>query len=140
MWRRYAPDIWKGGDDRSREKEQTMSRFRDLPGGHDRATYSWPRVSCIHPEHGVYEMDVHCLRGPEGAWLIAFLGYNTPSSTERRRQIDQVAEVAREMGDVIEPLEESDISRELAVDLAAKFYANPGTNLIIMQVPREYEN
>ena len=36
-----------------------MTRFRDLPGGINRATYAWPIVSVIHPEHGVYEMDVH---------------------------------------------------------------------------------
>ena len=41
-----------------------MARFRDLPGGIDRATYGWPHVSCIHPEHGVYKMDVHRLRSP----------------------------------------------------------------------------
>jgi hypothetical protein len=26
-----------------------------LPGGIARAKYMWPRISCIHPEHGVYE-------------------------------------------------------------------------------------
>lgn len=53
-----------------------MTRFRDLPGGIDRARYLWPIVSCIHPEHGVYEMAVHCLRSPAGEMvLLAFLGH-----------------------------------------------------------------
>ena len=43
-----------------------MTRFRDLPGGIDRTNYSRPHISAIHPEHGVYEMDVH--------WTVVTIG------------------------------------------------------------------
>ena len=70
-----------------------MTRFRDLPGGIDRTNYSWPHISAIHPEHGVYEMDVHCLRSPKGERvLLAFLGHTRPASPERRDQVDLVAD------------------------------------------------
>jgi hypothetical protein len=42
-----------------------MTRFRDLPGGIDRAAYCWPMLTVIHPEHGAYRMDVHCVRNPD---------------------------------------------------------------------------
>lgn len=114
-----------------------MTRFRNLPGGIDRTRYMWPRVSCIHPEHGVYEMDVHCLRSPKGERvLLAFLGHTRPNSPQRRKQVDLVADTARGVGDVIEPLEESDISDDIALRLAAEFYAHPGTNMCVMQVAR----
>jgi hypothetical protein len=117
-----------------------VTRFRDLPGGIDRANYAWPIVSVIHPDHGVYEMAVHCLRAPDGAMcLVAFggpLGHTRPASPERRKQVDLVADIARGMGDVIEPLEESDISGDIAELLAAHFHAHPDTGVFVMQVSR----
>jgi hypothetical protein len=113
-------------------------RFRDLPGGINRADYSWPMISCIHPEHGSYQMDVHCLRDPKTdvRVLMAFAGYAKPNSPERKRRVDLVADTAREMGDVIEPLEESDISQDIALRLAATLHDKPGTKVVLMQVAR----
>jgi hypothetical protein len=53
---------------------------------------------------------------------------------QRRNQVDVVRDTARGMGDVIEPLEESDISGDIAVAVAAQFYAHPGQQICVMQV------
>lgn len=115
-----------------------MTRFRDLPGGIDRGNYMWPIISVIHPEHGVYEMAVHCLRNPTDSAriLIAFLGHTKPHSPQRRSQVEMVADTARGIGDVIEPIDESDISDDIAMRLAAEFHAHPETNAVIMPVGR----
>jgi hypothetical protein len=116
-----------------------MSRFRDLPGGINRARYNWPQVSVIHPERGVFEMDVHCVRDPKSGetTLLAFPGHTRPNSIERKGQVDLIAEMARTMGNVIEPIDVSDVTDEMALLLAARLWANPGTQVIIM--PREQE-
>jgi hypothetical protein len=51
--------------------------------------------------------------------LIAFLGRTRPNSDERRNQVDIVTNLVKEMGNVIEPLEETDVSGGIAVRLAA---------------------
>jgi hypothetical protein len=109
-----------------------------LPGGIDRTTYGWPQVSVIHPEHGAYEMAVHCIQNPDsGAMvLLAFAGHTKPNSLQRSEQIDLVADVATNMNDVIVPLDESDVTGDVLLLLAAKFHAEPGVQLILMQVER----
>lgn len=106
-----------------------------LPGGIPRADYQWPHVSCLYPEHGVYEMDVHCTRSPNGAMtLIAFLAHTKPNSADRRKQIDMVADIADGVGHIVVPLNEADISRDIALELAAYFHANPDSEVSVIQV------
>ena len=115
-----------------------MSRFRDLPGGIDRASYMWPMISGIHPEHGSYQMDVHCLHNPATGerTLMAIAGYAKPNSTERRRRIEMVADTARGTDSVIEELVDSDITDDISMRLAATLAAHPGTNVVMMSVGR----
>jgi hypothetical protein len=115
-----------------------MTRFRELPGGIDRASYLWPMITAIHPEYGSYQMDVHCVRDPKsGAMsLIAFSGYAKPNSPERRRRLDLLADVAREMNNVIHEIDEDDVTADISVRLAAEFYANPESKIVVMQVAR----
>lgn len=97
--------------------------------------YQWPRVTAIHPEHGSYQLDVHCLRDSDGAMvLVAFHG--KPSN----EQVPRVRLLAEALGAAIEPLAEQDISHELAANLAAHFYDNPGSGVCVMQVQRPGEN
>jgi hypothetical protein len=111
-----------------------MTRFRDLPGGIDRGSYLWPMISVIHPEHGAYDMDVHCLRDPDtnDRVLVAYSGRTKPNSVERKARIDRLAKVARGLGDVIEPITEDDVTGDIAIRLAAELHTNPVTDLILM--------
>jgi len=80
---------------------------------------------------------VHCLRNPHsGATvLLAFAGYAKPNTPQRRHRIDMVAETAaRGCGDVIQPINESDISSDVALRLAAEFHANPSLDVILLPV------
>jgi hypothetical protein len=111
-----------------------MSR---LPGGINRATYQWPQVSVTHPEYGAYTMEIHCLRSLRGtSTLMAFTGHTRPNTAERKAMIDLVAEVARGTDSVIEPIDESDISSDVAVRLAAEIHADPAAQMVIMAVER----
>ena len=79
-------------------------------------------------------MDVHCVGSPEEGTriLLAFPGYHKPNSPQRRAQVDLIAGMARSMGDVIEPIDETDISMDIAIRLAARMHANPGVQVILM--------
>ena len=93
--------------------------------------YEWPRVTAVHPEHGAYQMDVHCLRSADGALvLVAF------QDTPKQRQVKIVRKAARERGDAIERLDAADITQEVGVRLAAMFHDNPGTHIAVLQVKR----
>jgi hypothetical protein len=109
-----------------------------LPGGIDRTTYGWPQVSVIHPKHGACEMAVHCVQNPDsGAMvLIAFAGHTKPNSPQRSKQIDLVAEVATNINDVVVPLDESDLTGDVLMLLAANFHAKPDAGVLLMQVER----
>lgn len=113
-------------------------RYRDLPGGTDRATYEWPRITAVHPEHGSYEMDVHCLRTTAtGALVLYAFGGELigVSRAARSKQVEMIAEVARGTGAVVEPIVKADITQAIAVRLAATFHTKPGS-VVVMQVAR----
>jgi hypothetical protein len=93
--------------------------------------YEFPRVTVIHPEHGSYQVDVHCLRSPDGALvLVAFNG--VPSY----EQVPMVRKVAIGTGDELVDLAQDDITEDMAMLLAANFNANPGTHCVVVQVER----
>lgn len=93
------------------------------------APYAWPSVTAIHPEHGAYTFDVHCVQSPAGAMvLVAFKG------TNRKRQTRIVRDLARKSGDEIVELAEDDISEDIAVRLAGCFHDRPATKTVVMQV------
>jgi hypothetical protein len=85
----------------------------------------------IHPEHGSYQVDVHCLRSKSGSMtLVVFCG--VPSY----EQAPLVRRTARALGDTVEQLSEEDISEDIAWRLAAEFHLRDGRGVVVMPVQR----
>lgn len=94
--------------------------------------YEWPQITVVHPEHGSYQMHVHLLRSPVGELVLAAFSHGVNS----RRQVEIVRNIARDLGDTIEPLTEDDISEDMAIRLAAQFHARPNLQVAILPVTR----
>jgi hypothetical protein len=109
----------------------------ELPGGIDRAHYQWPHVSSLLTDQdAVVEMDVHAVRDQEGgSTLIAFLAATEDGGRDtgdRTQQVDVVADMARDLGAVIEQLVESDISDDTIEQLARSFHSKPDTGVLVV--------
>jgi hypothetical protein len=78
----------------------------------------WVRITASHPDHGNYEMDVHCLRSPATGEINLIVFNDQP----REKQLETVKLIASNTGQVIEPLRRGDVSNDLADLMANTFH------------------
>lgn len=118
----------------SEERESRQRRRARERAAAKQQRYEWPEVTAIHREHGSYKMDIHGLRAPDGhIVLVAFLGKDTT------KQVDLVRSTSTNMNYPIVDLEADDISDDIGLRLAAQFHANPGADVVLLEVARPGE-
>lgn len=99
----------------ARSRRKSARRDKRLAG------YQWPRISAVHEDAGGYEIDVHCLRAPDGTMLLlAFHGQ------PRREQVDYIQRCMTESGFEPVRIRERDVSHDNVITLCNNVHKNPG--------------
>jgi hypothetical protein len=89
--------------------------------------YSWPQVTAVSLDAGAIQLDVHAIRSSDNG-VMTFMVFR---NVKPARQVDLLTRIAKNMGDDIVQLHDTDITEEMGRKLAEIFASSNANTMVV---------